>query len=124
MSQPISKLAICRGLCVQYMCLVKDHVSHELVLSLCFFSSMNWQGHEVWIQVLLLVLMGQQGLGEGRPEGHSSRQLPHLLLGLVGDLHPVPGRGTVEMVLIHCLNPRFQVGVACGEFQLRGGGIG
>lgn len=30
---------------------------------------MNWQGHEVWIQVLLLVLMGQQGAGEGRPGG-------------------------------------------------------
>lgn len=49
-----------------------------------FFSSMNWQGHEVWIQALLLLLVGQQGPGEGRPEGHGSYQLSHLSLGLVG----------------------------------------
>lgn len=83
---------------------------------------MNWQGHEVWIQVLLLVLMGQQGAREGRPGGHSPYQLPHLLLGLVGDLHPVPGvllRWSQFSVWIPV-----QVGVACGKFQLRGGGIG
>lgn len=54
---------ICKGFCVQHMCLVRSYMSHELVLHLCFFSSMNWQGHEVWIQVLLSVLMGQRGLG-------------------------------------------------------------
>lgn len=46
-----------------------------------------------------------RGLGRAGLGGHSPHQLPHLLLGLVGDLHPVPERGTVEMVLIQCLDP-------------------
>lgn len=80
---------------------------------------MNWQGHEVWIQALL-PLVGQQGSGEGRPEGHGSYQLPHLLLGWWENVHPVPGRVTAEMGLFQCINPSFQVGrpmvsFSCGE---------
>lgn len=44
---------------------VRGHRSHKLVLHLFFFSSVNWQGHEVWTHALLLLLSGRQGRGEG-----------------------------------------------------------
>lgn len=68
-------------------------MSHELVLHLCFFSSMNWQGHEVWIQVLLLVLMGQQGAGEGRPGGAEPPSVASPTPGFGGRSTPSPREG-------------------------------
>lgn len=66
---------------------------------------MSWQSHEVWIQVLLFVLMGQQGPGEGRPEGLSPTPVASPTPGFGGRSTPSPREGTVEMVLIQCLNP-------------------
>lgn len=100
---------------------VRGHRSHELVLHLCFFSSVNWQGHEVWIHVLLL-LVGQRWPGEGRPEGHGIHQCLTYSWVWWDDLHPVPGRVTAQMVPIQCVNPSVQAGMACGKFHLWGRG--
>lgn len=74
---------------------------------------MNWQGHEVWIQALQLLLVGQQGPGRAGLRGLGRAGLrgmaPTSCLTYPwvwwDDLHPVLGRVTAEMGLIQCEFP-------------------
>lgn len=87
---------------------------------------MNWQGHEVWIQALQLLLVGQQGPGRAGLRGLGRAGLRAWLPPVAS---PIPGFGGMIytqswgglLLRWASFNVSFQVGMACGEFQPRGG---
>lgn len=113
MSQPISKLAICRGNSVQHNCLVRVTCRVNWCCISVFSPARIGKAMESGYRFYYLCLWVSRGLGRA---GLRAQPLPVAspTPGFVG--RTVLGGGTVEMVLIQCLNSSFQVGMPVVSF--------